>query len=52
MEFDNALREYWDRFGEPFPMEQFGGSEEDAVEEMARCLASGEPYSPDPDVKW
>ena len=47
MEYMEAMRAYWERFGEPFPMEQFGGTEADAVAEIARCLESGEPYQPE-----
>ena len=52
MDYMDALRTYWETFGERFPMEQFGGSEADAVEEMRRCIESGEPYEPEEGVVY
>lgn len=52
MDLYDALKAYWDRFGEPFPMEQYGGGDKDMVAEIERCLADGEPYKPSNDVDW
>lgn len=45
MEYMEALRAYWERFGERFPTE-CEGSEADIVAKVEACLESGEPYDP------
>lgn len=42
-----ASEQYLQRFGDIFPLMQFWGGLEDAVEEIDRCLASGKPYKPE-----
>lgn len=41
--------EYYRTFGEGFPLMEWGGSTEEAFEEMRRCIDAGEPYAPEDD---
>ena len=51
-EWEEAARAYDERFGDVFPLMQFGGDIPDAIEEVRRCLESGEPYWTDPGLKY
>lgn len=46
MEHMEALRAYWERFGERFPTEGMG-SEAEIARIIERCLEDGEPFEPE-----
>lgn len=47
-----ASADYYKAFGEWFPMMMWNGSESDAIEEIRRCIVSGEPYEPEEGVVY
>lgn len=46
LKVNEKMREYDERFGDMFPLMMFGGTFEDAIAEIDRCLALNKPFDP------
>lgn len=54
-EYDEALKRYREKFGEPFPLYMaLGMEDEKIVEIISECVESGKEYDPEigPDIQY
>lgn len=49
-EWVEAAKAYEAAFGDVFPLMEFGGDYPEAIDEIHRCIESGEPYRPEEGV--
>lgn len=51
-EWREAAEAYEERFGDVFPLMEFGGDIPEAIEEIRRRIEAGEPFESDMDVDY